>query len=234
MAKKRRVQVVVAVALCGSVLYAHAHARMSSSNYQINADVISSGGSLGTSTNYTLNDTVGEDVVGTGSSTTYILKDGFWHMVNTYVQFSVDSSVVDFGTLTPGTPVTGQNVLSVTTDAWNGYTLSIHKDHRLRHTNGSDEIADHAGTIATPLAWSAPNTLGLGFSVAAGTNVEATWGSGTKYAAVPTGSATVFHTKTGYRSPADTTTLTYKLDVPSTQRSGHYTNTVTYTVMPAL
>jgi len=212
----------------------NAFARMESANYQINADVISGGGALGSSTNYTLTDTVGESgVIGTGSGTNYILKDGFWQMVNTYVHFSIDSALVDFGTLTPGTPRTGQSVLSVTTDAWNGYTLSIAQDHNLRHTNGTDEIPAHDGTIASPLPWSAPHTVGLGFTVASGSQVEAKWGSGTRFAAIPT-TDTVFHTKTGYRSPADTTTVSYTVDAPSTQRSGHYQNTVTYTVMPSL
>ncbi len=211
-----------------------AQARMQSANYQINADVLSGGGNLGSSSNYTLTDTVGENVIGQGSSTNYVLKDGFWQMVNTYLIVSIDSALVDLGALTPGTPVTGQSQLSVTTDAWNGYSLSIEKNHRLRHTNGTDEIPDHAGTIAAPLAWSAPNTIGLGFSVASGTDVAAKWGAGTKFAAIPTNVATLFHARTGYRSPADTTTIGYKLDVPSTQRSGDYDAVVTYTVMSSL
>ncbi len=211
-----------------------AHARMSSANYQINADVISAGGTLGTSANYTLHDTIGESAaIGVGSSTNYILKDGFWQTVNTYVHFSVDSATVNFGTLTPGTPVTGSSALSVTTDAWNGYTLTIEQNHNMRHANGTDEIAPHAGTIGAPLVWSAPNNMGLGFTVSAGTQVESKWGGGTKYAAIPD-SATAFHTKVGYRSSADVTTVGYKLDVPGTQRSGHYENIVTFTVMPSL
>ncbi len=209
-------------------------ARMQSANYQINADVVSAGGVLSSSADFGLEDTVGESVIGTGSSVNYVLKDGFWQMVNTYLIFTIDADTVNFGALTPGTPLTAQNILTVLTDSWNGYTLSISKNHRLRHTDGSTEIPDHNGTIAVPLAWSAPNNLGLGFTVSAGTGVDSKWGGGSKFAAVPTGTSEVFHTRDGYRSSADQTVVDYKLDVPATQKSGVYAAVVTYTAMPAL
>ena len=45
---------------------------------EINWQVISSGGTEGTSTNYTLKGTLGQTAVGTGSSTSYGLSHGFW------------------------------------------------------------------------------------------------------------------------------------------------------------
>jgi hypothetical protein len=55
---------------------------MSSTNYEINADVVGAAGGLGTSTNYRLTDTAGEPVIGIGQSTNYQLQAGFWYMVN--------------------------------------------------------------------------------------------------------------------------------------------------------
>jgi hypothetical protein len=46
---------------------------------EINWQVISSGGTVGTSTTYTLNGTVGQTAVGTGSSATYGLSHGYWY-----------------------------------------------------------------------------------------------------------------------------------------------------------
>ncbi len=229
-----RLVVFLAVLIFGVTTASGVLAQMSSSNYQINADVLSGGGNLSSSTNYSTDDTIGEGAVGVGSSTNYVLKDGFWQMVNTYLHFSIDSNLVNFGALTPGTPVTGQNTLSVTTDAWNGYTITIVKNNRLRHTDASTEIADHAGTIAVPLAWSTPSNIGLGVTLTSGTGADTKWASGTKYAAIPTAVASTIHTKTGYKSPADTTVTGYKLDVPSTQKSGFYTADVTYTIIPSL
>lgn len=45
---------------------------------EINWQVISSGGTEGTSTNYILNGTLGQTAVGFGSSTNYGLSHGFW------------------------------------------------------------------------------------------------------------------------------------------------------------
>ncbi|HWR83387.1 MAG TPA: hypothetical protein VN285_08795 [Candidatus Deferrimicrobium sp.] len=45
---------------------------------QIKWQVISSGGSRGTSTNFILSGTVGQTAVGSGSSTNFQLKHGFW------------------------------------------------------------------------------------------------------------------------------------------------------------
>jgi hypothetical protein len=45
---------------------------------EINWQVISSGGTKGTSTNFVLNGTVGQTAVGYGSSTNFTLSHGFW------------------------------------------------------------------------------------------------------------------------------------------------------------
>ncbi len=48
------------------------------SGEQINWQVISSGGTKGSSTNFQLNGTLGQTAVGYGSSTSYGLSHGFW------------------------------------------------------------------------------------------------------------------------------------------------------------
>ena len=46
---------------------------------EINWDVISSGGTFGSSTNYAIRGTVGQTAVGYGSSTNYGVSHGYWH-----------------------------------------------------------------------------------------------------------------------------------------------------------
>jgi hypothetical protein len=210
-------------------------AQMSSDNFRINADSINAGGGYGSSDSYALNSTLGEIATGVGASGTYKMKAGFWQMVNTYLILTVDDNTKDLGSLLPGSPITGQTTVDVTTDSWNGYALNVSKDHKMRHTNTSTTIDDHNGTIATPLLWSSPNNLGFGFTIISGTSVESKWGSNPdyKYAAFPD-VATTAHSKPDYKSTADETVIGYKVDVPSDQKSGSYSATITYTAVGSI
>lgn len=180
---------------------------------------------------YLLMDTIGEPIVGVGTGTSYSTQAGFWYMVNNTLSLVVDSNTEDLGTVVASTPNTGSTTATVTTDAWGGYDLLISQDHDMMHAD-SDTISAYAGTIASPTAWSG---TGLGFTVASGTGVDAKWGTSPNYnyAGIP-GSDTIFHEKAGYTSGGDDTVVEYKIDVPPTQKSGTYTNTVTYTAISKL
>lgn len=206
-----------------------------SANYKINADNFGFGGSPGTSSaNYKLSDTIGESVVGIGTSANYKSKAGFWFMTNYIIAIELDSNSKDLGTVTAGTPNTASTTATVTTDSWGGYDLLISENHSLTHNvDGTTTIADYAGTIASPTAWTG---TGLGFTVTSGTDVEAKWGTAptNNYAGIPT-SDTLFHEKDNYTGGGgDDTVMEYKIDVPTTQKSGVYSNTVTYTAMTKL
>lgn len=202
--------------------------------YNITVDNIGfAGGQKSGDGTYNLSDTVGTPLVGLGTSTNYKIRDGFWYMVNNTIALVLDSNTKDLGTITSGSPNAATTTITVTTDAPGGYELLISEDHSLTHTvDGVTTIADYAGTIATPTAWSG---TGLGFTVTSGTGVSAKWGTSpnNNYAGIPT-IDTVFHDKVGFTSGGDDTVVEYKADVPSTQRSGTYTNTVTYTAISKL
>ena len=206
-----------------------------SANYKINLDNFGFGGSPGTSSaNYRLSDTIGEPVVGIGSSANYKTKAGFWFMVDYMISLELDSNSKDLGVVTPGTPNTASTIATVTTDAVGGYDLLISENHSLTHNiDGTTTITDFPGTIASPIAWSG---TGLGFTVTGGTGVEAKWGSApnNNYAGIPT-TDTLFHEKNGYTGGSgDDTTVQYKIDVPTTQKSGIYSNTIIYTAITKL
>lgn len=202
--------------------------------YNISVDNVGfAGGELSNDSTYNLSDTIGTPLVGLGTSTNYKTQDGFWYMVNNTIAIVLDSNTKDLGTITPGSPNTASTTATVTTDAWGGYELLISEDHSMTHTgDGTTTIADYAGTIATPTAWSG---AGLGITVTSGSGVAAKWGTSpnNNYAGIPT-TDTVFHDKSGFTSGGDDTVIEYKADVPSTQKSGTYTNTVTYTAISKL
>ncbi|MCX6810178.1 MAG: hypothetical protein NTY30_00350 [Candidatus Berkelbacteria bacterium] len=166
--------------------------------------------------------------------------------VLTAMTFSTTAgSTAAFGSLTPGSPIAAPatgTVLSVTTNAANGYTIGVSdavagSDSALHQS--STYIADYAGTIATPTTWTG---TGLGVTLfAADTGKNTTqWGAGTtyndvlnQYAGIPE-TATTAHTVTGYHSSADTSSWDFKLDVPGTQKTGAYSGTVTFTATAVL
>lgn len=113
------------------------------------------------------------------------------------------------------------------------YELAISQNNNLTHTDTVTTIAAIAGTIGTPASWVEGTTKGLGFTVNAvtgsGHTIEAKWNGGASYAAVP-GAATVFHARNGYTGGgAEKTTLQFRIDTPTAQKSGSYSNTVTFT-----
>jgi hypothetical protein len=152
---------------------------------------------------------------------------------------------VNLGTLTPGTPVpaTDQSTTcTATTNADAGYDLSVKKDD-----SGTtlDDAATHAIDITDKTAWNPSGsgnaatpyaTTGLAFSVFASTATKNTtwWGIGTafdsagnKWAGFPSSYAIIMDHDT-YSSGSTTTSIAYRLDVPTTQRSGAYNGTITY------
>lgn len=199
---------------------------MGSANYHIDADVINSGGGESGSANFSTLDSIGEAFVGSGSSTNFSLGEGFEAMMVFGISLSLDSATVDLGAINPGTPRAGTTIATVTTDAWGGYDLAINQDHNLTHTDTTTTIPSYGCAIGAPCVWSG---AGLGFTVQSGTNVEAKWYVNPNYfyAAIPN-STTTFHTKSGYASGGDATTVEYKVDVGTTQKSGTYNNTVSY------
>jgi hypothetical protein len=210
-------------------------AQMQGSAYKIPADSINSGGGSSSSGSYALDSTIAEAVNGEGSGASYKTKAGFQYMINSYLTLTVDNSSKDLGSLLSGSPITGQTTATVTTDAWNGYSLNVSKDHKMQHTDGTTEIADANCTIATPLLWQSPNDKGFGFTIISGTNVDPKWKSGPdyKYANFPD-LATTFYSRTGFKSAGDDTVVGYKVDVATDQKSGAYSCNVTYTAVGAL
>jgi hypothetical protein len=203
-----------------------------SENYKIDADVIGIGGVLGSSESYKLTDTLGEPIIGVGTSETYKTKAGFWHMTGTSLSLVVDSNTKNLGNINPGTPVTAESTLGVTSDSWGGYDLLASEDQKMTHTDLTTIVDDYSCPISLPCLWTG---TGLGFTVKLGTGVEAKWGTNPdfKYAGFPAVS-TIFHEKTGYSNGADNTVVQYKVDTPGTQKSGDYSNIITYTAIAKL
>ncbi len=158
---------------------------------------------------------------------------------NMTLDCGADVDIDGGGSLTAGTPESNSTTCTITTNDKDGYDLSVVNDYAagtvLRNANGSGvdwEIADYAGTIGTPTTWTG---TGLGFSVFAAPEKEVKWGTGSschdsnnEYAAFPDSDTVITDTVT-YSNLDTTIDVCYRVDVPSTQASGEYTGSVTYT-----
>jgi len=151
---------------------------------------------------------------------------------------------VNLGNITPGTPVYGATTCTGTTNAESGYDLSVKRDDA---DTTMDKMSEATTNIADKTAWDptagagAGNAatwsgVGLGFGVFASTATKDTtwWGTGNacdhadnKYAGFPTAYALIMDYD-AYSSGSTTTDICYKLDVPTTQKSGTYDGNITY------
>jgi hypothetical protein len=132
--------------------------------------------------------------------------------------------------ISPGTSQIYNVDAIVRTDA-GGYDLSIQKPKAFLNTDGTTVLPDVLGSVAAPVAWVEGTTKGLGFSVIAGANLEAKWGTNPNfnYAAIPT-TATIYHSRLGLSGATpETTTLQYRVDTTPSQKQGTYATQVIYT-----
>jgi uncharacterized protein (TIGR02145 family) len=162
------------------------------------------------------------------------------------------------GTVTAGTPAIGQSTCTVTTNDDQGYYLTVEDDNGisstvLTHTDPNTgtlyEIQDLTpwnDTTLTTENWNPPTTKGLGFSVITfpdtdtsnnifdgiwnetGNCPEGTTSDSNDYAGFPDTPETIAAVPQ-YTANHTTTTICYKVDVPTSQPSGTYTGSVTYT-----
>ena len=199
-----------------------------SSNYGIPQYQLPQGGAEVSSDNYGVRGTLAPQG-GVASSSNYELDTGFPSVTGVVISLTLDSTAVNLGSLNPGSPVTGTTTTTIATDSSAGYNLAIQKDKLMTHTDAVTTIPDWTGTIATPTTYTG---TGLGFTVSSGSSVEAKWGSGTKYAAIPTQTKTTYHQLISSISTPNNTTIEYKLDVDGVQKAGTYSTNVAIFATP--
>lgn len=204
---------------------------ISSSSYQIPQYQLPQGGGTSDSSNFELRSTI-TTISGVAASDNYSLDTAFPSVTGVMISLNLDSANVNLGSLTPGSPITGTTTATVATNSAAGYTLAIQKDKLMTHTDTTTTISDFTGTIGTPTTYTNGVDEGLGFTVSAGTNVDSKWSGGTKFAAIPTQIRTTYHSLISSISSPNNTTITYKLDVPASQKPGSYSTSVAIFATP--
>ena len=158
---------------------------------------------------------------------------------------TTSATAIAFGTLDPSAnaSTTAGQRLNVTTNATNGFTVTVKENQHLLSSTGADidNFKDGADT-ATPTVWTYPlgtlgseNTYGH-FGVTSSDDINTSEFSGAKFVGNIVAPRAVF----SHNAPSDGTTLgvgqadvAYKIAITSLQEAGtDYTNTLTYVATP--
>jgi hypothetical protein len=157
------------------------------------------------------------------------------------------STSIPFGTLTDGVATTAAQELTVSTNAANGYSVTVQIDQPLQSSTGADiDGFDEGSDSNTPTSWASPtpvlgsdNTYGhWGFTSEDATTTRSAGDEfgAQEYAAASTTPRVVM----GHTGPADGTTpgvgltqVGYKVEINALQEAGDdYTTTLTYVATP--
>lgn len=140
--------------------------------------------------------------------------------------------------LTPtsgGVVSSASDTVTVATNNSAGYTLTLaNADTTTDLTNGTDTVAAHAGSFATPTALAA-NTWGYrvvgvgGFTASAYSAETNATSSASTWAGVPSSASAQQLKSTSAPAAADVTTVWYGVKANTSLPSGAYADTVTYT-----
>jgi hypothetical protein len=165
------------------------------------------------------------------------------------ISTTTTATAIGFGTLASGTPVLAAQDLTVTTNAQNGFIVTVRQDQNLLSSNGADidTFQDGANT-ATPIAWTGPtatlgaeNTYGHMGLTSDDTDLNANeFYSGAVIKFAGNYFATTTRTIFSHNAPADGTTqnigkarVGYKIQVSALQEAAtDYTNHLIYVCTP--
>lgn len=155
------------------------------------------------------------------------------------------ATTMPFATTTVGVPNTIAQTLAVTTNARNGFVVTVNADQRLTSATGADiDTFSNDSQLATPAAWAAPTgTLGAGEvgwgheGVSSDDDLNGNEFAGPFYAGNFVNNARQVFSHTG---PADGTTddigdarVLYTIQISALQEAGNdYTQTLTYVATP--
>jgi len=199
----------------------------SSDNFQLEGEFGIFGGAK-SSTNYKITDTGGGFAIGFGSSANYGTGSGFQYVLAEVPEliFTISSTSVDLESIS-GTPKGVSQTITVTTNAREGYKVTVQENGNICRTgqpcNTANDIADADGEIN-------PNTeeYGLATSKSGQYFVQDTDCANSPFNATAIDSTA--RQIASFPSPIDNdqTTLCYSAAISGTTAAGNYSHTLTY------
>ncbi len=213
---------------------------MKSENYRIQWGNINLGSGQPSSTNYNLGLTLGQIAPGLYTGTGFKVRAGFQY-IHSIIPFSFQISklAIDLGTLTPQTPATDNQTLTVSAGGAGGYQVLAFEAHPLRSEAGvdiSDTTCDNGSCDETTAGvWTQTTTYGFGFNIS-GDDIPSDFVDNTyfrQFADQEAGeSAQIIMSNSGVVKQAQAT-VTFKANISATQAAGNYRTNIVYLAVPS-
>lgn len=214
---------------------------MSNANYIIQMGNFNTAAGHPSGGGFSLNLTVGQTAPGLYVGNNFKIRSGFQY-INSIIpfSFSISNTFIDFGTLSPTTPVTRTNTLTVSNGSAFGYQVSASENHPLLVPSSGQIIPDttcDSGTCTqtNPGAWVSTLTYGFGYSCTnlSGSDCAAGFSNGADFApfaASPSAVTVMSSLNVGRNRQSQ---ITYKLNISGAQAAGTYTNVINYIATPS-
>jgi len=215
---------------------------MSSSNFILRGGNFNQASGKPTNSTFKLGFTSGELGIGLYSGTNYKVRAGFQYLRPEGFRFSISSTVINFGTVNPGEPISRTNTLSITNQSAYGYQVTASENNPLRVLTSGVDIQNttcDSGTCndVTSSAWTSPLTYGFGYRCdnLLATDCAVGFSDSTYYKQFSDLSKNQVPQPVmlGSNIGSKQTQITYKLNVSQTQPAGQYQNVIMYIATPA-
>jgi hypothetical protein len=215
---------------------------MENDMYRVQMGNLDSFAGQSSGSNYNLSITSGESATGLFTGTNYKVKAGFQYVPRTSpFTFTISNTTIDFGNLSPTNPVTRTTTITVNNSSAKSYKVTAAENHQLLvpSTGASipDTTCDDGNCTETKSAkWTNTLTYGFGYRCDGSCVANDTGFKLPDYykqfsdTSHKEPAATIMSGGTGNGLKA---TITYKVNISSSQPAGTYTNTVTYLATPS-
>jgi len=220
-----------------------ATAAMTSPDYKLQMPNLNFAAGSATSPNFKLGFTAGQTSPGVYTSTGYKVRAGFWYIKSIIpFAFSVSPTLIDFGTLTAGSPKTDTITLTVSAGGAGGYQVTAQENNPLTSSANNtipDTTCDNGSCDEhNASTWSQNTTYGFGYTMY-GNDVPTPFPT-----AAPAGNQyKQFSDKSLNETPEPvmlssvvgknrSATMTLKINISGTQAAGNYQNVIIFVATP--
>ncbi len=213
---------------------------MSNSTYILQMGNLNSISGRATDSSYNLTFTSGQTPNNLFTGANYKVRAGFQY-INSIIPFSfaLSSVFIDFGVISPTSPVTRTNTLTVSFGSAHGYQVTVSQNRNLRADASGWEIPpttcdSGTCTTTTAAAWTSSLVYGFGYRCdnVTGTDCNTDFSTSTFYKqfiASPSAVSVMSSSNVGRNRKGQ---ITYKVNVSGTQPAGLYTNIINYIATP--